>query len=92
MFRIAFSTRSHGWRFQMVRIGNRLTAIVHGKFRRRFAFRAADAWVSRLATFGFEIEQLTHGRSGPFANFVVYARVGSARLVSRSSPADQFGN
>lgn len=80
-----------GWRFQMVRIGNRLTAIVHGKFRRRFAFRAADAWVSRLATFGFEIEQLTHGRSGPFANFVVYARAGSARLVSRSSPADQFG-
>ena len=75
----------------MVRIGNRLTAIVHGKFRRRFAFRTADAWVSRLGRSAW-IEQLTHGRSGPFANFVVYARAGSARLASRSSPAAQFGN
>jgi SAM-dependent methyltransferase len=81
-----------GWRFQMVRVGNRLTAIVHGKFRRRFAFRTAEAWVSRLRTFGFEIEQLTHGRKGPFANFVVYARAGSARPVSRPSAADQFGS
>ena len=70
---------SGGWRFRMVRLGNRLTALVQGRFGRHFSFRAAGAWTAKLKSLGFEVARLTPNRGGPFANFVVYARVGAAR-------------
>jgi uncharacterized protein (DUF2062 family) len=63
-----------GWRFHMVRIGNRLTALVQGRLRRPFHFRTGDEWASALRAVGFDIVRLAH-HGGPFANFVVYARV-----------------
>jgi uncharacterized protein (DUF2062 family)/SAM-dependent methyltransferase len=69
---------SGGWRFRMVRFGNRLTGLVHGRFGRHFAFRAASAWTAKLKSLGFEVARLTPNRGGPFANFVVYARAGGA--------------
>lgn len=62
------------WRFQAVRVGNRLTALAHGRFRRHFSFRTAEAWTAKLTSLGFDIAKLTPNRGGPFANFVVYAR------------------
>jgi uncharacterized protein (DUF2062 family)/SAM-dependent methyltransferase len=74
-----------GWRFHAVRLGNRLTALAHGRFGRHFSFRSAGAWTARLESLGFEVVRLKPNRGGPFANFVVYARAaGSAR-------ADQSG-
>lgn len=70
---------SGGWRFRMVRLGNRLTALFHGRFGRHFSFRAASAWAAKLKSLGFEVARLTPNRGGPFANFVVYARVGKLR-------------
>jgi SAM-dependent methyltransferase len=69
---------SGGWRFRMVRLGNRLTALVHGRFGSHFSFRTAGAWTAKLKSLGFEVARLTPNRGGPFANFVVYARVGNA--------------
>ncbi len=63
-----------GWRFRMVRLGNRLTAIVQGRWRRRFAFRTAAGWEEALREAGFTITRHAPSRAGPFANFVLYAR------------------
>jgi len=66
-----------GWRFRAVRLGNRLTALLHGRVGRHFSFRTASAWSAKLKSLGFEVARLTPNRGGPFANFVVYARAGS---------------
>jgi uncharacterized protein (DUF2062 family) len=65
-----------GTRFAAVRIGNRLTAWVQGRFRRRFQFRTAAEWIARLESLGFEIVKVTPTRRGPFANFVACGRKG----------------
>ena len=75
---------SGGWRFHAVRFGNRLTALVQGRLRRPFSFRSADAWTARLASLGFEVLRLTPNRSGPFANFVIYARATGRAAIDQS--------
>ncbi len=69
-----------GWRFRMVRLGNRLTAWTQGRFGRTFHFRTVDAWTARLTALGFRIVKLKPNAGGPFANFVVYARSSSAEV------------
>jgi uncharacterized protein (DUF2062 family) len=67
-----------GWRFSMVRFGNRLTALMQGHPGRRFHFRTADAWTARLRALGFDVVDVRPSRAGLFANFVIYARGASA--------------
>lgn len=63
-----------GWRFAAVRIGNRLTALSHGRWRRAFHFRAAAEWRRMLAAAGFLVETPVASTSAPFANIIIYAR------------------
>jgi SAM-dependent methyltransferase len=63
-----------GWRFHLVRTGNRINAIVQGRFRRRFQFDSATGWRTRLADEGFTVDRIVPQRGGAFANFLLYAR------------------
>jgi uncharacterized protein (DUF2062 family)/2-polyprenyl-3-methyl-5-hydroxy-6-metoxy-1,4-benzoquinol methylase len=60
-----------GWRFRMVSIGNRLTAIVQGRWFAPFAFRTADEWQTLLQRAGLEVTLSPMGEGTPFANVLV---------------------
>jgi SAM-dependent methyltransferase len=63
-----------GWRFALVRAGNKVNAVVQGFFARRFYFDCVAGWSSRLADAGFEIAEITRHDSGLFANVLIQAR------------------
>ena len=63
-----------GWRFRMVRLGNRLNAILQGHASRPFAFRTAAEWRTCLERTGFTIAGGSDNSAAAFANFVLYAR------------------
>jgi uncharacterized protein (DUF2062 family) len=65
---------SAGWRFRMVRLGNRITALTRGRWRAHFAFRTADGWRELFATLGFEATVAPMGEGTPFANVLIVAR------------------
>jgi len=60
-----------GWRFTAVRIGNRLKSIAVGRWRQRFHFRTAHAWVSLLTQHGLQAAVKPMGEGTPFANLLV---------------------
>ena len=76
---------SAGWRFDMVRLGNRLKALVTGHWRQPFTFRTAAAWRTLLYEEGFtagddprlestpDVQPMSEGT--PFANVLISARV-----------------
>jgi hypothetical protein len=69
-----------GWRFQAVRAGNRLKALVFGNWRQRFHFRTAADWHRCFADAGFSVDVRGAGEGTPFANVLfVLTR---ARLAS----------
>jgi uncharacterized protein (DUF2062 family)/SAM-dependent methyltransferase len=72
-----------GWRFRMVRLGNRLTALARGHWRPRFAFRTAAEWRAALAELGFEVAVAPMGDGTPFANVLLVAR----RVAPAQSPS-----
>ncbi len=65
---------SAGWRFQMVRLGNRLTALSQRRWRGTLAFRTADEWRALLAAQGLEVTLQPMGDRTPFANVLLVAR------------------
>ena len=65
---------SAGWRFRMVRAGNRVTALLRGRWRPRFAFRSAAEWQATIAGLGFDVEVAPMGEGTPFANVLLVAR------------------
>jgi uncharacterized protein (DUF2062 family) len=65
---------SAGWRFRMVRAGNRVTACLRGHWRPRFAFRTAADWRATIADLGFEVEVAPMGAGTPFGNVLLVAR------------------
>ena len=66
-----------GWKFQMVRAGNRFNAFWQGRFRRPFCFDSVAGWTARFARAGFEVEAVTRHDSGPFGNVLLQARRGA---------------
>jgi uncharacterized protein (DUF2062 family)/2-polyprenyl-3-methyl-5-hydroxy-6-metoxy-1,4-benzoquinol methylase len=62
-----------GWRFQMVRLGNRLVAILHGRYRHPFQFRSVDEWIAKLRALGFTVRLAETPNRTPFANITLYA-------------------
>jgi uncharacterized protein (DUF2062 family)/2-polyprenyl-3-methyl-5-hydroxy-6-metoxy-1,4-benzoquinol methylase len=62
-----------GPRFHAVRFGNRLTAIVQGKWRRSFHFRTAGEWKSVLESAGFTILPGEARGAGGSANVTIFA-------------------
>jgi uncharacterized protein (DUF2062 family)/SAM-dependent methyltransferase len=65
-----------GWRFAMVRAGNRLKALLFGNWKQTFHFRSTADWVRCFAGLGFDVEQRGTADGTPFANvlFVLTAR------------------
>lgn len=76
--RRALSSRGHlfvreadaaaGWRFRMVRLGNRLKALFNRQWGQTFAFHSADGWVRTLEAAGFRVEVAPMGEGTPFGN------------------------
>lgn len=62
-----------GWRFLAVRVGNRLKALVTGKWRQVAAYRSADGWLRALAEAGFDGEVRPMGAGTPFGNVWIAA-------------------
>jgi uncharacterized protein (DUF2062 family)/trans-aconitate methyltransferase len=60
-----------GWRFRMVRVGNRLTALVQGRWFAPFAFRSADDWRALLRDAGLDVAVQPMGEGTPFANVLL---------------------
>jgi uncharacterized protein (DUF2062 family)/SAM-dependent methyltransferase len=59
-----------GWRFLVVRIGNRLKAIAVGVRGQRFCFRTRAEWLECFARHGFDAEVRPMGAGTPFANLL----------------------
>jgi uncharacterized protein (DUF2062 family)/SAM-dependent methyltransferase len=62
---------SGGWRFLMVRLGNRLKSIGVGRWRQRFYFRASTAWASLLSREGLDVAVQPLAEGTPFANVLL---------------------
>jgi SAM-dependent methyltransferase len=63
-----------GWRFNAVRLGNRLKAIAGANWRQTFHFRTAVEWRSAANRLGFEVEQIGTSEGTPFANVLFVLR------------------
>ena len=57
-----------GWRFTLVRIGNRLKALTARRWRQTFAFRRRDDWVACFTRAGFRIQVFPGPATHPFGN------------------------
>jgi uncharacterized protein (DUF2062 family)/SAM-dependent methyltransferase len=62
---------SGGWRFLMVRLGNRLKSIVVGRWRQQFHFRTSSAWASLLAREGLQVAVQPLAQETLFANILL---------------------
>jgi SAM-dependent methyltransferase len=57
-----------GWRFAVVRAGNRLKAIFLGHWRQRFYFRTHVEWCGLFARHGLAVLSVPNGGGTPFAS------------------------
>jgi uncharacterized protein (DUF2062 family)/SAM-dependent methyltransferase len=63
-----------GWKFQMVRFGNRFNSIWQARFSRKFCFDTLAGWTRRIEALGFDVEAVTRHDSGVFGNFLIQVR------------------
>jgi SAM-dependent methyltransferase len=75
-----------GWRFTVVRLGNRLKAIGVGRPRQTFHFRASHEWLELFARLRLTAEVRQMGQGTPFGN--VLFRVTGASATTGSIPRD----
>ncbi|HEY7058934.1 MAG TPA: DUF2062 domain-containing protein [Vicinamibacterales bacterium] len=75
-----------GSTFRMVRIGNRLKAIVVGRWRQRFAFRTHGDWIDLLCRHGFEVTARPASTGTPFANLLLRGVKGGDRASLHDGP------
>jgi SAM-dependent methyltransferase len=59
---------SGGWRFAVVRLGNRMKALAFGHWRQPFHFRTPDQWLACFASHGLAGQMRPMGGGTPFAN------------------------
>jgi uncharacterized protein (DUF2062 family)/SAM-dependent methyltransferase len=78
---------SGGWRFLMVRFGNRLKSIVVGRWRQPFHFRTSSAWASLLTREGLQVAVQPLAEGTPFAN-ILLCGVRSADVSALHETAD----
>jgi uncharacterized protein (DUF2062 family) len=76
-----------GWRFNAVRAGNRLKALLVGAWAQHFHFRTVSGWVSLLKLHGFEVAEQPVNDGTPFANVLIRG-VRSAVTPALHDPAD----
>jgi len=68
-----------GWRFAVVRAGNRIKALAVGEWKQTFHFRTTTEWMACLERLGFSAEVRQMGQGTPFGNVLFRAR--SCRTV-----------
>jgi uncharacterized protein (DUF2062 family) len=73
---------SAGWRFQAVRIGNRLTALTSGAWRQTLAFRTVGEWRECFSRHGLEVEGAPASAGTPFANHLFRLRTRQAGFAA----------
>jgi uncharacterized protein (DUF2062 family) len=73
---------SAGWRFNAVRIGNRLKALAVGAWHQRFSFRTRAEWLACFEGHGFAAEVRPMGEGTPFANLLFRLTVKRRASVS----------
>jgi SAM-dependent methyltransferase len=81
---------SAGWRFQAVRIGNRLTALTSGAWHQPLRFRTVGEWRECFSRHGLDVQIAPAGAGTPFANHLFRLTVRpaeSAATVPREQSA-----
>ena len=73
---------SAGWRFQAVRVGNRLTALTSGAWRQHLAFRTVGEWRECFSRHGLDVESAPAGAGTPFANHLFRLRARQAGFAA----------
>ena len=68
-----------GWRFALVRIGNRLKALAGRNWKQHFAFRRPDEWTACFHAHGFQVETFPGPASHPFGNTLFRLTAASGR-------------
>ena len=63
-----------GWRFAVVRAGNRIKALAVGEWKQTFHFRTAAEWMSCLERLGLSAEVRQMGQGTPFGNVLLRAQ------------------
>jgi len=74
---------SAGWRFAVVRAGNRLKALAVGQWRQVFHFRSTAQWIECFDRLGMAVEVRQMGQGTPFGN-VLFRLTPADRLASAS--------
>jgi uncharacterized protein (DUF2062 family) len=59
-----------GWRFQAVRAGNRLKALLFGHWRQPFCFRTGADWENLFRRAGYAVQVRGAGEGTPFGNLL----------------------
>jgi SAM-dependent methyltransferase len=72
---------SAGWRFAVVRAGNRLKALAVGQWRQIFHFRPTAQWIECFNRLGLAVEVRQMGQGTPFGN-VLFRITTSDRLAA----------
>jgi uncharacterized protein (DUF2062 family) len=73
---------SAGWRFQAVRVGNRLTALASGAWRQPLAFRTVGEWRECFSRLGLDVEGAPASAGTPFANHLFRLRARQAGFAA----------
>jgi SAM-dependent methyltransferase len=77
-----------GWRFQAVKIGNRLTALASGAWHQPLKFRSVSEWHECFLRHGLDVEGAPASAGTPFANHLF--RLTARQAVSAATlPREQ---
>jgi hypothetical protein len=79
-----------GWRFEVVRIANRLKALLGGTWRPGFCFRHPDDWGAVFREAGFVVERPASLAKGPLGNTLF--RLLIAPRASEAEPTPLSGS
>jgi SAM-dependent methyltransferase len=77
---------SGGWRFAMLRLGNRMKALTFGHWRQPFHFRTPDQWLACFASHGLAGEVRPMGAGTPFANVLFRVTVPAPASATTRQP------
>jgi len=75
---------SGGWRFALVRVGNRLKALVSGNWRQPFHFRTRNEWLACFSGLGLDAQVCSKEETTPFANVLFRVTAGRAAAGENS--------
>jgi uncharacterized protein (DUF2062 family)/2-polyprenyl-3-methyl-5-hydroxy-6-metoxy-1,4-benzoquinol methylase len=78
--------RAAGWRFSMVRVGNRLKALASGSWRHEFYFRTRAEWLELFARHGLAADVQSADAGRPLANLLFRLTLAQVSVCEAPSP------